>query len=123
MEKSIVLPENFPDDFPGAKIIGAVGGAQPKLTVILREGKYVANSIEPEVLMERYEICADMLKQLVAYCYRKSESLPSWKLEDVAAATAEAFPTKVRKKNWDFSHEEVVWIAKHLKAHFGELGA
>lgn len=59
----------IPDDFPRDHVVASLSGAQPKLSVRLDAGsdKYVSTQADADV-QERYEVCADLVAQLVAKC-------------------------------------------------------
>jgi len=59
----------IPDDFPREAAVSSLSGAQPKVAVRLdaNSGKYVSGPTEEDV-QERYEVCADLVTQLVAKC-------------------------------------------------------
>jgi len=61
----------IPDDFPRELTISSLAGVQPKAAVRLdgSRGTYVSGMSEAEV-QERYEVCADLVDQLVAKCQK-----------------------------------------------------
>jgi hypothetical protein len=66
---------SIPADFPREPVIAGLSGAQPKLSVRVDvvSGKYVNCPIEQDV-QERYEVCADLVTQLVAKCHANRDS-------------------------------------------------
>jgi hypothetical protein len=60
---------SIPADFPREQVVASLSGAQPKVAVRLDadSGKYVGRPTEEDV-KERYEVCADLVTQLVAKC-------------------------------------------------------
>lgn len=66
---------SIPADFPREPVIAGLSGAQPKLAVRVDivSGKYVNGPIEQDV-QERYEVCADLVTQLVAKCHANRDS-------------------------------------------------
>jgi hypothetical protein len=59
----------IPDDFPRGEVVASLADAQPKLSVRLdaNSGKYVSTRTDSYV-QERYEVCADLVSQLVEKC-------------------------------------------------------
>jgi hypothetical protein len=95
---------SIPDSFPREPCFGAVSGAQPKVLVRKEGGIYAAGQTEPERL-ERYEICLDLVQQLLPYCQRKKVAKPAWSIQDIVDKTHQG----IRSKNWDFSEAEIQW--------------
>jgi hypothetical protein len=60
----------IPDDFPREPSPGVVPGAQRKLLVREKDGRYYTGLIDDELQM-RYEVCEDLARQLSAYTLRK----------------------------------------------------
>lgn len=104
----------IPDDFP-VGVLGAVGGAQPKVLVVKDEnGRYVScNEAERR---ERYDNCSDMVQQLILYCQRKREERPDLAMADVVRLTLIGFNDKVKKKGWDFTAPEIAWVEEKVRA-------
>ena len=65
--------ESIPQDFPSDNYVSALGGAQPKLAMVLIDGKYYPEGNTPEQQLERYVMCEDLAHQGLAYCTRKLE--------------------------------------------------
>jgi hypothetical protein len=65
----------IPADFPREPVISSLAGAQPKLSVRVDvvSGKYANGPTEQDV-QERYEVCADLVTQLVAKCHANRDS-------------------------------------------------
>jgi hypothetical protein len=60
---------SIPADFPREQVVASLSGAQPKVAVRLDadSGKYVSGPNEEDV-QERFDICEDLVNQLVAKC-------------------------------------------------------
>ena len=100
MKKETSVPEDFPKDpFPSS-----VSGAQQKLSVRLIDGKYIQRLSDDE-RFERFEICADLVEQLVVYCRRKHAERPEETLDSLLKRVEFA----VRAKGWDVSPIELTW--------------
>ena len=97
--------DGIPQDFP-LPVIGSVPGAQPKLLVHLVDGRYVNDVATPEA-QERYQLCADLVVQLVSYAQRKQAEHPDWPRAELEAKIA----IGLRRKNWGLSNAEIKWIA------------
>ena len=96
---------SIPDSFPREPCFGAVSGAQPKVLARKAGDIFVAGQTEPE-RRERYEICLDLVLQLLPYCQRKQVEKPAWSIEDIVRKTHHA----IRGKSWNFSGAEIEWV-------------
>jgi len=96
---------SVPDSFPCEPCFGAVPGEQPKVLVRKAGNIYVAGQTQIE-RRERYEICLDLVQQLLPYCQRKRVEKPAWSMQDIVDKTHHA----IRGKNWDFSGAEIEWV-------------
>lgn len=101
--------QQVPPDFPRSVPPAAVGGAQPKLTGRLIDGKFVQGHTDEE-LFARYDICLDLVAQLTAYVQRKLAEQPG--------ATVEMWLPKVKVsvegKGWGLTADEIDWIMVKL---------
>lgn len=95
----------IPNDFPRDPWPAAVAGVQPKVATRIIGGKYVVG-LTPEERALRYDNCADLVEQLVAYCTRKLNADPSLKLDEYLPRVEQASATK----GWDVSSLEMAWI-------------
>lgn len=60
----------IPDDFPPSSAASGIAGIQPKLSMVMFEGRlYLAGGTPPERLA-RWEMCEDLAKQFVEKCRR-----------------------------------------------------
>ncbi len=57
---------DIPEDFPQPEILGAVGGAQPKLLLVQYEGRLYAPGCTPPEVYAHWEHCEDLANQLAA---------------------------------------------------------
>src|SRR5471032_317197 len=66
---------NIPADFPRDCGVASLAGVQPKIALRLNgaSGTYV-NGMSEEEVQERYEVCADLVDQLVAKCHKNRET-------------------------------------------------
>ena len=101
-----------PSDFPRQHGFSALSGAQPKLSVIKIDGRYYLEQPDEDEIYQRYDVCADLVDQLVTYCERKKEPSHSW--EELLKAVAHS----LSKKPWGLTADENAWIMSKLKDHF-----
>jgi hypothetical protein len=98
-------------DFPIEPILGAVGGAHPKL--LLRRdanGTYVIPSRSPEEIMNRFTVADDIADQLVNYFKRKKSEYPNWTDEKNYERIRLALINKAEEGKWPFTDAEQTWI-------------
>lgn len=94
----------IPSDFPWQSDPTALAGAQPKIAVRLVDGKYVSGHTADE-LATRYDICADLVTQLIAYYHRKKTQSPNRSREQLLARINEA----LEQKGWGLTAAEIAW--------------
>lgn len=97
-----------PSDFPRSIRASAIAGTQPKLNLQEKDGHYVQVQPSEEEIDNRYEMCADLVDQLVTYCHRKKQPTETW--QELLVEVNEA----VKRKQWGLSLEEISWITKKL---------
>jgi hypothetical protein len=110
----VVTASNIPTDFPRDPFPGAVPGVQPK--VLAREigDQYVVGLTDGE-LQERYDVCADLVQQLIPYCLRKLLENPTWTQANILLKVAHS----AKSKKWGLSTLEVDWIVIRLADELG----
>lgn len=101
-----------PLDFPRQQSFSALSGAQPKLSVVKIDGRYYLDQPDEDEIYQRYDVCADLVNQLIAYCERKKQPSHSWE------ALLNAVAHSLSQKPWGLNAEENAWIMKKLQAHF-----
>jgi hypothetical protein len=74
-----------PDDFPVGTTLSALSGAQPKMSLIEENGKFFAPGTSPSEVIAVFQMCEDLVPQMVAYCQRK---LPAFDGDRQAAVSA-----------------------------------
>lgn len=104
---------NAPADFPRQGHLASLGGAQPKLSVRLIDGVYVGG-LTPEEVEVRYDICADLVNQLVAYTRKKHQKSPDEPIVELLQRVSSSF----RQKGWDLSSAEIDWCMKKVGEAF-----
>ncbi|WP_321815192.1 MULTISPECIES: hypothetical protein [unclassified Paraburkholderia] len=99
-----------PDDFPRDGSNGVVAGAQPKICVVLSDGKYIAGQTDAE-RKERWDICEDLAHQLMPKAQKDAAAHP----EHSRDVTLERVRVAVARKNW-VSSPELSWLISRLRA-------
>lgn len=105
------LPEkSTPEDFPRDQSMGAVTGVHPKL-LVRKLGDSYRSGLTEEELYVRYDVCFDLVNQLVDYCHRKTAERPEWSQHELLQKVRKAVASRVE---WDFSPAEIEWMMKKL---------
>ena len=60
----------IPDDFPQPEIASGLAGMQPKLPMVMFDGRFYLPGGTPSERLARWEICEDLAKQFVEKCRR-----------------------------------------------------
>lgn len=102
-----------PGDFPREPYHGLVPGAQPKLLVREKEGRYYTGLTDDE-LWARYEVCEDLARQLATYTSRKMLR-SGWSFDDALGKVEKGVNGKVNAGEWDFSPAEMAWVMKRTR--------
>ncbi len=102
-----------PDDFPREPAPGLVPGAQPKLLVHEKDGRY-HTGLTGEELWARYDGCEDLAGQLAQYASRKM-SASGLSLDDALGRVEKGLTGKVGTGQWDFSPAEITWVIKRTR--------
>jgi hypothetical protein len=107
---------SIPEDFPCGGATASLGGVHPKLAVHRDDttGLYVTGPNDVE-LRERYDICADLVDQLVAKCRRNAQTKYAAMAEE---AILSGFFDKLKKSGWGTVHE-MAWIIRHTATELG----
>jgi len=105
----------IPADFPRAKLISSLTGAQPKIAAIKVGDEYVQPTVSDEEHRRRWENCEDLAHQLHDYCLRKSRENPSWTREYNLDRTRRGVESKAKSGAWDLSDAEISWMMKRLE--------
>lgn len=110
----------IPEDFPRRTLLGAVGGAAPKVLARKTEdGRYSAFVSDDEHL-QAYENAEDLVQQLKDYALRKERENPDWTRDFNMNRIREVIQSKVRSAEWDFTADEQVWIMARLSRLLAE---
>jgi hypothetical protein len=103
-------------DFPVKPILGAIGGAQPKLLLTRGEnGTYVSPSRPHQEIMRRFEAADDIADQLASYFKRKKMENPEWTDEKNYERIRLALINKAAQGKWPFTEDEQQWIMNRLR--------
>lgn len=95
-----------PEDFPVTATPSAIGGAQPKMSLVEEGGKFYAPGTSPSEVIAAFQLCDDLVSQMVPYCERK---LPTF--EGDHEATVKAALKGLLAKRW-CSDAQCVWIMR-----------
>lgn len=98
----------IPGDFPVGPTLSALSGAYPKMSLIEEDGKFYSPGTTPSEVRAVFEICKDLVPQMVAYCERK---LPEF--DGKQQATIRAAFQGLLSKHW-CSPEQCKWIMKKV---------
>jgi hypothetical protein len=103
-----------PEDFPRGGALGAVPGAQPKLLVREVACRFVRAMPTDAEVHGRYEVCEDLVQQLLRYSARKRSEFPDWTPSHVR----EKVDVSVRQKacGWGLTQSETEWILRRFAA-------
>ncbi|WP_322051848.1 hypothetical protein [Paraburkholderia bannensis] len=101
--------DNVPDDFPRDVAVSAVPGVSPKLCVRLSEGRY-RDDLSDEDRHERWLICEDLAKQLVAKAHSDADANPTHPPEQTLSRIRAA----VEKRRW-VTPRELDWLIRRLQ--------
>lgn len=102
--------ESIPKDFPRGGATASLSGVHPKLAVRRDEttGMYVAGPSDVE-LRQRYDLCANLVDQLVAKCRRNRQTKYVAMSEQ---AILSGLFGKLKKSGWG-TEPEMAWIIRH----------
>lgn len=107
------LPDkDTPADFPRDHGAGAVAGVQSKL-LVRKVGETYISGLTEEELYVRYDVCFDLVNQLVDYCHKKLKERPGWSQHELLEKVQRAVAARVE---WDFSPGELQWMMTKLSA-------
>ncbi len=103
----------IPVDFPIAAIPSALSGAHPKMGLIEEDGKFYAPGTSPSEVATAFEVCEDLVVQMVPYCERKLTAF-----QGDQEATLRAVFRSLLSKKWctDLQSE---WIVRKTAERLG----
>jgi hypothetical protein len=104
------IPANFPRD----ATLGAVSGAQPKV-LIRKIGLNYFGGLTNDELRLRFDVCSDLVEQLIPYAERKQSEQPSC----TTAVILRRIGRGIEAKKWGQSHNEIDWIVQTLAERLG----
>jgi hypothetical protein len=108
--------EEVPADFPRQEILGAVGGAAPKLLLVRAPGgKFVAPTISDEERVVRWRYCEYFVQHLVDASLRCKSGKRAHMSE---LAILEQYDSRLRALGWT-SDDEAKWIFRRVGALLG----
>ena len=97
-----------PEDFPVTATPSAIGGAQPKMSLVEEDGKFYAPGTSPTEVTAAFQMCEDLVSQMVPYCQRKLATF-----EGDQDATVKAALKGLLAKRW-CSDAQCVWIMRRV---------
>lgn len=103
----------IPADFPIAAIPSALSGAHPKMSLVGEDGKFYAPGTSPSEVATAFEVCEDLVVQMVPYCERKLASFQG----DEKAALRAVYRSLLSKKWCTDSQSE--WIVQKTAERLG----
>lgn len=102
-----------PADFPISEAPSALSGAHPKMSLIEEDGKFYALGTSPSEVATAYDVCEDVVKQMIPYCDRKLGSFNG----DRKAILKAALQGLIHK-NW-CTVEQCGWIIREVAKRLG----
>lgn len=106
---------SIPDDFPRPKVLGSVGGFQPKLLAVEYEGKFYQPGCTPPELFRRWDICEDLSRQFVE---KARETKSGKRAHMTEQEILEQYLVRSMKMNWG-SADEMRWVFRRTAAVLG----
>jgi len=97
-----------PEDFPVTAVPSAVAGAQPKMNLVEEGGKFYALGTSPGEVIAAFQMCDDLVSQMVPYCQRKLATY-----EGNQEATVKAALKGMLAKRW-CTDAQCVWIMRRV---------
>lgn len=97
-----------PEDFPVTAAPSAIAGAQPKMNLVEEGGRFYAPGTSSGEVMAAFEMCDDLVSQMVPYCQRKLATY-----EDNQEATVKAALKGLLAKRW-CTDAQCVWIMRRV---------
>lgn len=85
----------------------------PKIGLVQEDGKFYAPGASPSEVAEAFEMCADLVEQMVPYCQRKLNQFGGDK-----KATIEAALQGLLRKQW-CTPEQSTWIMHKAASRLG----
>lgn len=107
------MNKTIPDDFPRDTAPASLSGAQPKFAARMIDGKFFVGPTAEE-RAERWRICEDLARQLVAVAHKDMAKFPEHSRE----VTLERVRRAVEGKGWA-SVAEAEWLASRLRVLLG----
>ena len=103
----------IPADFPIAAIPSALSGVHPKMSLIEEDGKFYAPGTSPSEVAAAFEVCEDLVVQMVPYCERKLATFYGDQ-----ESTLKAVFQSLLKKKW-CTAEQSEWIVRKTAEQLG----
>ena len=97
-----------PEDFPVTASPSAITGVQPKMSLVEEGGKFYAPGTSPSEVVAAFQMCDDLVSQMVPYCERKLATF-----EGNQEATVKAALKGLLAKRW-CTDAQSVWILRRV---------
>lgn len=97
-----------PEDFPVAAAPSAIACAKPKMNLVEEGGKFYAPGTSPAEVIAAFQMCDDLVSQMVSYCQRKLVAY-----EGNQEATVKAALKGLLAKRW-CTDAQCVWIMRRV---------
>jgi hypothetical protein len=97
-----------PEDFPVTPVPSAIAGVQPKMSLVAEGGKFYAPGTSPSEVIAAFQMCDDLVAQMVPYCQRKLTTF-----EGNQEATVKAALKGLLAKRW-CTDAQCVWILRRV---------
>lgn len=97
-----------PEDFPVTAALSAVAGAQPKMSLVEEGGEFYSPGTSPSEVIAAFQMCDDLVSQMVRYCQRKLATF-----EGNQEATVKAALKGLLAKRW-CTDAQCVWIMRRV---------
>jgi len=97
-----------PEDFPVTASPSAITGVQPKMSLVEEGGKFYAPGTSPSEVVAAFQMCDDLVSQMVPYCERKLATF-----EGNQEATVKAAVKGMLAKRW-CTDAQCVWIMRRV---------
>lgn len=108
MASDTEFPE-VPPDFPKPRLLGAIGGAAPKILLVRTgDGKYAAPPKSDEEWAFRWRYCEHLAGQMVEAAARSKAGKRSHMTEEAILAQ---YVVRMKAAGWG-SNEELTWIGR-----------
>lgn len=97
-----------PEDFPVTPAPPAIAGVQRKMSLVAEGGKFYAPGTSPSEVIAAFQMCDDLVSQMVPYCQRKLTTF-----DGSQEATVKAAVKGLLAKRW-CTDAQCLWIMRRV---------